>query len=177
MGLIIFGIILILSGGGLYAYGDHLRQDYARRLSSWLHTGNTDNGSVYITFGYILFAIGAALLLAGIIKVIIGNKNNGTIASNSSESELIRLLNAGIISQEEYNKEYEKLINRNNSYKEYNTKPYQAAVSQSVSSLPSQPKYDLTRVLEYWQSMYQNGTITEEEYKQKREELINNVYI
>jgi len=56
--MVIFGLIFIAGGVGLYIYGNDLNNNITAQLSSLINTGATNPGSVYITIGVVAGIIG-----------------------------------------------------------------------------------------------------------------------
>ena len=64
--MIVIGIILILTGGGCWIYGDSLNNDYEEQIRSVWNVGKTNPGSIFVIIGIIAVIIGAILILCGI---------------------------------------------------------------------------------------------------------------
>ncbi len=65
--MLVLGVILMLTGGGLWIYGDKMNHDVDTVLRSVLESGETEPGSVFITIGIILIIIGAVMVISGVI--------------------------------------------------------------------------------------------------------------
>ena len=78
--MIVIGIILILTGGGCWIYGDSLNNDYEEQIRSVWNVGKTNPGSIFVIIGIIAVIIGAILILCGIFyKITATNKKSNKI--------------------------------------------------------------------------------------------------
>lgn len=64
----IIGIILLLGGIGGAIYGNSLNNDGMAQLESFLSSGKTNPGDIYLYIGIGAAVLGLILLIAGIAK-------------------------------------------------------------------------------------------------------------
>ncbi|MBR0085057.1 MAG: hypothetical protein IJL97_00755 [Lachnospiraceae bacterium] len=64
----IFGIILIIIGGGMTWYGNSQNSDWAAKIESLVNSGNFNPGDTIKIIGIIVIVVGVVLLLAGLIR-------------------------------------------------------------------------------------------------------------
>ena len=64
----IFGIILIIIGGGMTWYGSSQNSSLEAQLESLFSSGQTNPGDMFKIIGIIVIVVGVVLLLAGLIR-------------------------------------------------------------------------------------------------------------
>ena len=145
MNPIAIGVILILSGGGLWIYGDYLNNDTQSVAKSYWE-GSLSPGSSFVTFGIICLAIGCLLVLCGVI-LSVNQKRSDSLTYHNPEDTLDELYQRGVISK-----------------KEYDTK----SADLKKSNTPQLTTERLNKL----NSLYQRGIIAREEYNRKYREII-----
>ena len=68
MNLILFGIIIMLGGGGLIIYGNHLNDNFKSQVESIFTSGTTNPGNAWIIAGAVALLIGLLLTITGIVN-------------------------------------------------------------------------------------------------------------
>ena len=146
MNPIAIGIIFILTGGGLWMYGDYINNNSESVMRSFFESGSINPGSGFVTFGIICLAIGCLLVLCGVI-LSVNQKRNSPLPYSSAENTLDELYQRGVIGKEEYDR-------------------------KSADLKKSDTPQLTTERLNKLNSLYQRGIIGQEEYNKKYQEII-----
>lgn len=94
MALITLGIIFIIGGALNLIYGCSFNNSYEVRRNSFLESGRSNPGDIFVTLGIIALVIGFILLIAGlIVKIVKSNKNNSYVTSSPNKQDTAEYLN------------------------------------------------------------------------------------
>ncbi len=66
--MIVIGVILLIAGIALYAYGNYLNNDIELQFKSLMENGTANPGSELITIGIVVALVGVVLIIVGCIR-------------------------------------------------------------------------------------------------------------